>query len=1047
MIQAANTTSSLFTFGDTSQVINISINPNIDVSIKRIEKDFFDGNFKQAIDDLNALIKDNDGDALKAVKYQLLLLKASFLVQFRKIDEFEELLAYIEERYKSFIELKFKELKLTLMTFKKDENFFEFSKELRLETPNSKPQGHFDIVFYLNSGNLPKAKELFEQEIVNAQHRDKLLLIGGHIYSNIYGYIDDSMSYFSQAKRYYEEALKTDTLSFLDKMHIQGFYTSYLLKINFQKQIRKEDSSFDMQDYIKSLDVVLGSKSHFNSDYINEVVEAYIYILQYLGLQEDYNEFYRKYENNLSIKHYIQYCAINNIEYEHIKIQEYILSKQQVDGILAYSSLIFNDSKNDIEEVVKFLQANTKFIYEHSFILYSYIKGQILLGYKVDAELVCYLNEHKYRDIDTVLAFIEVSIYLNSEISNEDIDSLIELTLDENNMQTKALEAIKLLARLGKRREYLDLAIAKQDVFSEIIFETLKICAEDKNLHFKDFENFINSVSKQGYYHAIIGTIYAKYDKPDVAFNYYYSEGKRRDSNEIMLATLQVVWDYHNKSHKILEDSKQREIFNLLIAKKEDLNLENLIALLTYSIYILKDTRQILPIVNQELLNSDIQDLKDNIKVSLSNLYANTWFEFHNYKEMFLYDANLCLVCNGKTYPKSSYTILKENQNNFGFILIDDNEYFLKTQDSECKEESLFHRIVGPFAFRCENPNMISLKINEESENPFAEFFDFMDNQANQTKGLFQRYSDGIYSGLYNLAQHDYKNYFSLIPYLLNNEGMKFNSLRINYLPHDKKKILTLSSIIFLHEINQLDVVLQRGDIVIQQTLINWLKDYLQKISHTNMPQDFSYVTEKEHKSVPFTSDSIEFKRTVRDITNKIIQCPIIDDASENLPLKKAFSMLAPHIGIQEYQALAYCMNNNYQIISENNIFNMLFETMGINKVLISNSLAILGESIDYTDYRSLMIDLHKKKYKYVLQTWDTRLLVSFMKTQDVLSLEDEEKKLIKIASEYGYLKKIEKYYNNKFKVLFPKRVMPTKTFFDKNIEKLFEIIKQNLSN
>lgn len=1052
MMQAINKIISILHLGNNSQTIYVSTNPDIDVTIRRVEKDFFYGNFKQAIDDLNDLIESNNGDALKPVKYQLLLLRASFLMQFRKLDEFESLLLHIEKEYSSFIEIKFKELKLTLMSFKKDENFFEFSKQLRMEIPDSKPQYYFDALFYLNSGNILKAKEVFEKEIISTQCRDKLLLIGGHIYSNLYGYIDDSMAFFGQAKQYYEEALKTDTLSFLDKMHIQGFYASYLLRINFQKQIQKENLSLDMQDYRKSLDILLCNTSYFDSNYMKGMIETYIDILLYLGLQDAYNEFYKKYEHNLSVTHYIQYCEINNIEYEHIRIQTYILEKEQVSiiDLLTYSSLILGDSKSDTEEIIKFLQSNINFIHKHSFVLYCYIKGQILLGCEIEAELVRHLNERKYCDIDTILAFIEMSIYLNGEIGNGDIKSLIKLGLDENNLQTRVLEVIKLLERLGKRREYLDLALAKQDVFSEIIFETLKICAEDKNLHFKDFENFINSISRQGYYHVIIGNIYARHDRPDKAFDYYYLEAKKRNSSEIMLATLQTAWDYYNKSHKILEDSKQREIFNLLIAKKEDLNLENIIALLMYSIYILKDTRQVSPIVNQELLNSDIQSLGDNIKVSLSNLHMHTWSSLHNYKDMFLYDANLCLVCNGKTYPESNYTILEANQNNFGFISIDGNEYFLKAQDDNYKEESLFHRIVGIFAFRCENPNMVSLKIKEDSENPFSEFFDFIDDRVGQTRSLFNGYSDGRNYGLNNLAQRDYKNYFTLIPYLLNNKDINFNSLHISYLPKDKKKILTLSSIIFLQEINQLEAVLLRDDVVVQQTLVDWLKDYFQKIDHTNMPYDFSHLDEKEHKIKFLTEDNVreseKFKDLVLGIISNIMKCPIVNDASENLPIKKAFEYLAPYIGVQEYQALAYCVNHNCQIISEDNIFDILFETR-FNKAFISNSIALLDESLDYADYRKLIIDLYNKKYKYVLPTMHIERLLSFMKRYDVLDLKDEEKELIKIASDYGYLKKIEKYYDDKFKVLFPKRVMPTKTFFDQNIEKLFDIVKQNYNN
>lgn len=1044
-----NKISNFLQFGSNIQTNIISINPKIDVTIRRIEKDFFDGNFKQAIDDLNSLINDNSSEALKSVKYQLLLLKASFLMQFRKMDEFEELIELIEKEYKDFIEIKFKELKLTLMAFHKDENFFDFSKQLRVETPNSKPQGHFDIVFYLNNGDLTKAKEIFEEEIKNTQYRNHLLLIGGHIHSNIYEYDNNQRSCFEQADTYYKEALEKEELSFLDTLHIKGFYSTYLLNNHFQKKRSKEDLPFSVLDYKKSLDIILENQEYFNTEYIKVAIENYIYILTYLGLKDEYNEFYTKYEKKLSIKHYIQYCGINDIAYEHNKVQEDILNNQSLDNLLVYSSLILDNSENNIDEIINFFQVNMKFVYEHSFILYSYVKGQILLINEIETDLIKYIKEHKYNDLDSLLAFIELAMYINIEISDNDIEKLIELSLAENNLQVRILEVIKLLKKLGKRKEYLDLALAKQDIFNSVIFETLKICDMDKDLHFHDSENFINSISNQDYYSAIIGNIYAKHDRPDKAFNYYYLEGKRNDNREAMLASLKVTWDYYNKSHKIFEDSKQREIFNLLIAKRDDFNLENLIFLLMYSIHILKDTRQILPIVNQELLNLDIQNLENSIKVMLSNIFIQTEFGLPDYKDIFLYDANLCLVQDGKTYLKNSYTVLEENEKNFGLISIDDNEYFLKKQDNAYNRGSLFHRIVGPFAFRCENPNMIPFQINEESEEPFAEFFSFMDNRTNHNKDLFQRYSSGTFQGLYILSQHDYKNYFTLIPYLLNSKTINFNSLRINYLPQNKKKILTLSSIVFLHEINQLEVVLQRDDIVIQQTLVNWLKDYLQKIDYTSMPQEFTYIHEEGHKFIPFTDESIEqagkFKNSVLNITNSILKCEIIDDTSENLPIKEAYSHLAPHIGIQEYQALAYCINHNYQIISENNIFDMLFETMKFNKTFISNSLVLLEETLEYTKYISLILDLHQKKYKYILSVEYESNLISFMKKYDIYNLLNEEKELIKIASEYGFLEKIEQYYNHKFKVLFPKSVLPTKTFIDKNIEKLFEIIEKKI--
>ncbi|MCK5294766.1 MAG: hypothetical protein KAJ49_08945, partial [Arcobacteraceae bacterium] len=138
------------------------------------------------------------------------------------------------------------------------------------------------------------------------------------------------------------------------------------------------------------------------------------------------------------------------------------------------------------------------------------------------------------------------------------------------------------------------------------------------------------------------------------------------------------------------------------------------------------------------------------------------------------------------------------------------------------------------------------------------------------------------------------------------------------------------------------------------------------------------------------------------------------------------------------------CINHNYQIISENNIFDMLFETMKFNNIFISNSMALLKNSLIYEDYRSLLIDLNRKDYKYVLNKAYTNSLILFMKEHNILNLIDEEKELIKIADSYGLLDEIIQYHNNKFKVLYPKVVLPIITHFDENIDKLFDIIGIN---
>jgi hypothetical protein len=229
---------------------------------------------------------------------------------------------------------------------------------------------------------------------------------------------------------------------------------------------------------------------------------------------------------------------------------------------------------------------------------------------------------------------------------------------------------------------------------------------------------------------------------------------------------------------------------------------------------------------------------------------------------------------------------------------------------------------------------------------------------------------------------------------------------------------------------------------------VNWLKDYSQKIDDTNMPQDFTYLDKEEHKFIPNTDDVIKqaetFKDSIFKIINAILKCEIIDDTSENLPIKEAYSHLAPDIGIQEYQALAYCINYNCQVISEDNIFNMLFETMKKNNIFISNSVALLLGILPSEEYLSLIIDLNSKNYKYLLNKSFANQLILFLEKHDISNLLNEEKELIKIAYSYGLLEEIIQYYHNKFKVLYPKKVLPTITYFDKNIKKLLNIVETN---
>ncbi|MGB6128583.1 MAG: hypothetical protein WBG30_07525 [Psychrilyobacter sp.] len=1029
------------------QINNQIINPKIDSSIKRLKKDFFDGKFKEAVTFLDSLLEENEHNV--AVKYQLLLVKIDFLINFRKFDEFNEYIELVEKQYSEFITLTFKEYKLLSLSLSNDNSFFLLSKQLRLETPNSKPQGHFDIFFYFNNGNFEKSKEIFELEIRNEKYKEKLMLIGGQIYAKLYNYGEDDLNYFDKADEYYQKALGTDKLSFFEKMNIQGFYATHSL--NDIMKGKKTDYNrliFSLKEYKTSVELILNHKNYFNSEYVNNLLGNYMLLLLNLNLRDDFIEVYESNEEHLSIKYYMFFCDAKNINYNHEKIKNYLISNFELEDLLFYISKVQNANMDDTKFIVDFLKGNSHYLFKYNIVMYFFIKGSILLDIKIDQDLEEYLSKNKSNDLDSLLSFLEYQFYVGNGIEDLDTEKLIELSCKDNITLSKIINIIGFLKRIGNSKEYLALALKKQDIFKDIIFEALKICEIDKGLNFNDFDEFINQINSKNDYGAIIGNIYVKYNKLNSAFNFYYAEYKKDKRFDIMFALLNVGLSiFHDLGNKF-KIKQQQEIFNHLILDISKLGIKDLIFLLGYSVEIFDETKQVLPILNQRLLSSDIKKLDETLKIELSKIYFYLimHYNINNGKDKKLdYKENICLQKENLIFVNESYSVSDENKKNYSIKILDNTRYCLNKYDKKFTEKSLFHTIVGNFIGYGNNPAIKKLYIDNTKEEPFSEMFEMLKQQSKNTKEFFQSYSNGDKISFYSLSDKRYEKYFALIPKLLEDETLNFNSNRINILPKSVNKILTFSSIIFLYHIKKLDEVLERKDVLIQRTLINWLQIYIEKLNSTE--EIFSIYSDGENyfKNLSDKEEIESVKQNIFILTKKIInRGSIIEDQNEVLPIKGAYEMLADEIGQQEYQALAYCYNHNYQIITEDGIFKSLFSALKFNENFISNSLNLLPNILNYKELRSLKIELYNKKYKFVFNANDIKKLINFMCRNDINNLEKDDSKIIKILDDYGWLNKMKLEYNNKFKVLYPKVKLPVKTYFDKNVEKILLLVNDD---
>lgn len=1035
-----NKISSLIQFGNNIQNNTIIYDANIKTILKRIDKDFKEGNIKQACDDLNSLIEENKSNQKN--KYQLLIKKISFLFSLRRYDEAKKLLNNVEKNYNDFIDVSYEELKLIDLSLEKQKKvFFELADKIIAESTKPLNRTKFELMYYLNIKDPIRAKEIFENLEEGLQQSKEYALMGGFLYSNLNNY--------DKAHFFYQIALSQD-MPFLDKSIITGFYGTDAINKHMYGLKLDNSCNQNLIEYKKTIEIILNQEKYFDNKYIENLKLNYLFILLILNEKEKYIEFYKKAQNieDIFMHHYLQWCKLTQSSIDHQAVQEKILHNKS-ELLLYYASLL-ERGDDDSKEVILFLEENEKYIFKNQYILLFYIQVKISLQENIDTKYKDFLITNKYENLEYLLAYLTIT--KETSYIDVDIQKLIKFATNESQIFKRILESLDILMKSGHRRKYIDLALIHQEKFPQVIAKTLELCYEDKNLLIQDFDYFIeNILSEDDYIIRAIADIYAKFDVYDKSFKYFYLIYKEGIQNKnILLKIIEISFKFYQKTNEILDKKREKEVYDILIADKGELQLRDLIFLFQYSLVVLKDTRQILPILNTKLLETDIKELNQEIKIELSNLYTQTTIGMHPYfEQLFIYEDNICYVNDGKTYLKG-YEVTEKNKKNFSFNIIDNNRFFKMKFDPQYQQDSIFHRIVGPFAYKVDNPNMIPINVNLKSENPFEELFSFINESSQQEKDLFQIYSQGDFYGLYPLSKYDYVNYFTLIPYLLEHKDYSLNSLKPSFII-DRKKILTLSSIVFLNHLNYLDEVLEMEDIVIQQTTINWLQKYIEEYTLINRPTNFSYMNEEEPKFIPYTREdkkkAIEFKNFLIELTEKLLSCNKVNDTIENLSIAGAYKMLAKEMGEQEYHALAYCINHNYQIISENNIFEMLFETFGYNKLFISNSCALLSNILDKNIIYSLQKKLFENNYKYLLNCPDMNAILRGLHYGGFRNILNNQLILyFHIWYKYGYLDNLIKQYINKYKVLYPKAVLPQKDIYFYNMEYLLNILNSKIN-
>lgn len=102
-----------------------------------------------------------------------------------------------------------------------------------------------------------------------------------------------------------------------------------------------------------------------------------------------------------------------------------------------------------------------------------------------------------------------------------------------------------------------------------------------------------------------------------------------------MFEILNISIVLYIQSGEKYEAKKQDNIFSNLLVKINDLELQNLLFVLNYEITVRQNSKDILPIVNQYILEKDINELPEQLKIILSDFYLQTEFTFQIIKKYF----------------------------------------------------------------------------------------------------------------------------------------------------------------------------------------------------------------------------------------------------------------------------------------------------------------------------------------------------------------------------------------------------------------------------
>lgn len=974
-----NKTSTFLNRGVINQTI--IVDPKIDPVLKIIKKDFYSGKIVSALSSLQDLI--NDYSDRENIVFQLLKLKAHFLLSLYKTEDYLKLIELLE-RYSKYEDNDYKQLKLSYYMIKLDtNNYFKTANELSITT--GKQKEFFDLQYYTNT-DADKAIEVYKKYFLE-NDTPEVLFFAAFAYlknNSSFNLLDKDNNYYKHLELYKRCIDKIEFDNAIERLHYLTNASNIPIGFKLNKivddQCPKNISLID--EFIGIVEHFGDNINQFENGYIKHVINQYLLALVLKDNKSQFNNTALSYHSILSTENFLQYHFFNDDLNDELVLKKFRITSDYSLIELYLRSLYENDKNHAIDFVVK----NNIYNSDHILSFEFYFLAEIFIHKELPAEYLQHINKHKDDSINNLCLYLKIFLALKKEIHNDDIDKLYESSNDINASYHHIYECIEIFFYAKHWSKIFQLSLNKKDIYPQIVKDTFNFCMNPNiTLSMHDFERYINLLSDKKEDHSrSIGLIYHNFQSFGKAFEFYNISWNKERTIPLaanlftVLIAVKQMRDLNSYEEKVLEEC--------VAFLESDNKFDNFNITLHIAHYYIKkkDFSKGFKLFNRAILKRELNGFNQeeiDAVASFFNIQSNRYKYIDDTFNIFINSEN-------KNFIYDGYTLSDSVKELFNFELCNDlklkmlrKEELQKSQGStELPEGIKCLSSLIIFYFLPKSSYTTSFTIDESFKNDPLSFLD----------NILKPYNDQREESLKNLSdekiipffqiESDFLKFPDLIKILKERSDLIFFS-GYNIQEKNLPKLLTITSIFFLDSIGYFtDFISEQLDIYIQQSVFKFFFDR------------FEERNEFGHLIKPL-QDFYEAKR-------------IIDDSKAS-PLFISLIKLRELFGIFDYNAICLGLSNKVQLVSEDPSLLKFFGNIeGI--VLPTNSSFLIFRFLSKENnlnnaITKVLTDLHAYNYKYILPFEIIQQLRFFSKNKDLIKVEPLST-LLKIAEDYSWL-------------------------------------------